>query len=159
MGMFLDKNGVARLWNRMKQYVDAHGSSFSASNILAGDNVTVERSNGNAIISATASGGGSQGITLHEHFATIASIASGATESVDIPIADLGVTDPDTIVVVSAEYNLAEFRSSWSGSESIVVGYVIRRDMGTNSYVRLIAKNNSANSYTSVNLRLVYTTL
>lgn len=157
MSRFLDKNGLARVWNRMKDYVD--GQRFTPNNILAGDNITILRQNGNATINATASGGGSQGITLHEHFATIASIASGATESVDIPIANLGVTDPDTIVVVSAEYNLAEFRSSWSGSESIVVGYVIRRDMGANSYVRLIAKNNSANSYLSVNLRLVYTTL
>lgn len=155
MSKFLDKNGLAHLWGRITDYVGDR--ALSANNILAGNNIAISRENGNVTISATTSGGG--GNTMHEYFATIASIASGTTESVDIPIADLGVTDPDTIVVVSAEYNLAEFRSSWSGSESIVVGYVIRRDMGANSYVRLIAKNNSANSYSSVNLRLVYTTL
>lgn len=57
MSRFLDKNGLSRVWNRMKDYVDGH--VFTPNNILAGDNITILRENGNATISATASGGGS----------------------------------------------------------------------------------------------------
>lgn len=103
--------------------------------------------------------GGGASIELHEAFATIPSVPANGEGYVDVPISSLGITDPDTIVMVSVEYSIGEYRMNNPASTALVVGYSIRRDMGSNSYIRLIAKNNSSTAYTSPRIRLVYTTL
>ena len=96
--------------------------------------------------------------SLHEGFVTIAGVGYNQTATVDVPISTLGITDPDTIVMVSVEVNWGEFRYNNPNSDDVVVGYSIRRDMGTSSYIRFIAKNNRQYEQ-QVRIRYVYTTI
>jgi hypothetical protein len=115
------------------------------------------KSNGSYGLIPQTGGGGS--VQLHEQFATIASVPANGNSYVDVPISTLGITDPDTIVMISVEYSIGEYRMNNPASTALVVGYSIRRDMGSNSYIRLLAKNNSSTAYTRPTIRFVYTTI
>lgn len=99
------------------------------------------------------------GVQLHEHFVNVQNVPANGTAATNVPIADLGFTDPDDIVIVSIEHNMGEFRADLPASTSVVVGYSITRDYGANSWVRVVATDKSGSAWSVVGVRLVYTSI
>lgn len=103
-------------------------------------------------------GGGGGGIVLHSYTGRIASVPAGGYAYVDVPITTLGTTDPDSIVIVSCQYSIGEYRAdNPATTEGIAPGYSIRRDAEENSYVRLLATNRGSSAALDVPIRIVYT--
>lgn len=76
------------------------------------------------------------------YIATIPNVPANSYASVDVPLSTFNVTDPDSIIILSCERYYGEFRTDYSAGEE-VAGYSIRRDMGSNGYIRFIYKNNN----------------
>lgn len=80
------------------------GASFSADNILAGENITLEKSNGNVTINATASGGeGNNFVVLR---GTISSVPNRTADNKVYSASELeslGIDDIDNYAVVSVK--------------------------------------------------------
>lgn len=105
------------------------------------------------IVDKTASGGGGGGIQIHELFATSTTTSTDGTGYADVPISDFGISDPDKLVIISAEWIETEFCADPTDAR---VGYSILRP---EAKVRLMVKPASSISAVGLRFRVVYTTL
>lgn len=179
MATYLDQHGVQRLWSRIQQLVyECAGNvgykcindrvettecfekavksvvgdgSFSADNILAGENITLEKRNGNVTINATASGGG-EGNNFVVLRGTISSVPNRTAENKlysASELANLGVDGIDNYAVVSVKQS-----DPFSGGYRY--GGMFGTDIGgiatyTNSYPLVTTSNNGALSISVLN--------
>lgn len=107
MSKYLDKDGLAHLWERVQELVATCGGgkeTFTAKNIVAGDNVTVEVDGDNAIINALGGSGGGNKTYVIDGVCT--SVSNGSPASVTYTASQLatyGITDLSKVAVVSVK--------------------------------------------------------
>lgn len=93
--------------------------------------------------------------SINTYIATISNVPANSSASVDIPLSTFNVTDPDSLVILSCERYYGEFVADYDVGEE-VAGYSIRRDMGSNGYVRFIYKNNQSYARLDCMIRIRY---